>query len=721
MNFAAYIPLAGCFCNFFFALFVFSRAPRATINRVYFVSGVSIAVWNLGSYFLFVVDAADRETALFWARFLQVGVLYEIAAFVHLSLLIGGYNVRKWIGWLYVLQTLLVLLDLTPLYVQDVRYLGHSGWYAIAGPAFHAINIPYSLSFVAIFFLWRKRKTLPALQRRRLTTLISAQILLAVLGINDLLPILGRDHYPFTGDPGIQVYPYGSLAVVFYGVIVAYSVLHHQLLEVRVALSNALAHFVRFAFLFTIAGGMLIAVATFTQSFSVAAFWFSIGIFVVSSITATLMFPRLFGGKGLETLERRIMGDRFEYQEQIRNFTQNIAWYNDLNPLFNDLHELLVQVFGLASYQIILRDETNRAFATFRSHPEQPQRQLPGIKSDSPVFRFFESGKSEYLTLNAVYLRPAASNLEREALKQLSEFNGQFCFALASQSEPFGLFIVGEKSSGEPFTSTDVQLLVELVKSMGLIVNQIRLKTQLLQNQELDLLGRMSRGMAHDLNNLMTPVWTLLQLSSESGNTSFDDELLPTALRNLNTMRSYIREALFFSENLRPDFQLGRLDVLVAQAAEVARVSRKKPVTIAIHATEEVLVEMDEVLVQRLIANVIANAIDASPSNSTIAVEMEGLPKTEASRDWLRLKIIDQGEGIRKEDINRVFTPYFTTKTHGDEGRGFGLGLAICRKIVNLHSGNLSILSDLRKGTTVQIDLPTRQIRPNVPTPMQPA
>ena len=69
------------------------------------------------------------------------------------------------------------------------------------------------------------------------------------------------------------------------------------------------------------------------------------------------------------------------------------------------------------------------------------------------------------------------------------------------------------------------------------------------------------------------------------------------------------------------------------------------------------------------------------------SLEVEHLVKTEAARDWLRLKVIDLGEGIPRENLDRVLTPYFTTKNRGDEGRGFGLGLAISRKIVALHGG----------------------------------
>jgi two-component system CheB/CheR fusion protein len=196
---------------------------------------------------------------------------------------------------------------------------------------------------------------------------------------------------------------------------------------------------------------------------------------------------------------------------------------------------------------------------------------------------------------------------------------------------------------------------------------------------------------------------------------AFDDELLEVALRNIKTVRAYIREALFFSQHLRPDLQLGRLDVVVHQAVEVAQTNRKKDVGIVARTPGEVLVEMDEVLVQRLLANLISNAVDAAPVHSEIRVELERLAKSEGERDWLRIRVIDQGEGIPKENLERVLTPYFTTKNRGDEGRGFGLGLAICRKIVALHGGKLSISSELRKGTTVQIDLPSRQIQ--VPEP----
>jgi signal transduction histidine kinase len=127
-------------------------------------------------------------------------------------------------------------------------------------------------------------------------------------------------------------------------------------------------------------------------------------------------------------------------------------------------------------------------------------------------------------------------------------------------------------------------------------------------------------------------------------------------------------------------------------------------VTTDLHAT----IEMDPTLITRLLSNLVANAVDASHDGSTIEMELLALPKTEMSREWYRVQVIDYGEGITPENLTRIFAPYFTTKTTGDGTRGFGLGLAICRKIANLHGGDLSVVSKANKGTTMRLDLPSK-------------
>jgi signal transduction histidine kinase len=365
----------------------------------------------------------------------------------------------------------------------------------------------------------------------------------------------------------------------------------------------------------------------------------------------------------------------------------------------------------------MLIEETSRAFTLLRSHPARSPEDVPQLQTDSPLIRMFRETKADYFGVNAPAPDSADPAVESNSRKFLADFEAEFCLPFTFEEVPFGMLLLGPKRNNDPFTATDIGLLVSLTKNLGVIINQIRLKNQILQTEEMELLGRMSRGMAHDLNNLLTPIWTLLQLTNEGvPSAELNTELLPVALRNIKAVRAYIREALFFSENLRPDFQPCRLDHLLQQCADLLQ-SRagKRGVNIAIDAPACASADLDEVLVQRMFSNIISNAIDASTAGSTIRVELVQLMKTEARRDWLRVRVADKGTGIPAQDIPRVFTPYFTTKTHGDEGRGFGLGLAICRKIVNLHGGTLTISSEVGRGTIIQVDLPTRQVKHAIP------
>ena len=707
MSIFHYIPLLGGIFNFALSLFVLGCDRRSRVNQVFAAWGIGIAIWNLGTFAMFRVN--DHDNALMWARLLQYGVIVLPPTLLHLSLILAGQRVGKWIFWLYIMHAGLMVMNACGYFISDVRNVGYA-WYSIAGPGFWIYSVSLTQTFASVFVLWRKSRTLLPRQRQRLKGILVAQALIVIFGTNDILPIIGIDHYPMTSVP---ILPYGSLAAVAYGIMVAYSVFQHQLLDVHLALGQSAAYLVRFAFLLLIAVVLELFVGAFAPPGTITTFALVSTILVItlSALIASFLFPKLLGSSA-ESLERRLLGDHFEYQDKMRAFTENLRWHTELSPLLNELHTLLVNTVRVRAYWIILLDETNRAFTLTRAHPDQPQHQLPDLRSDSPVFRFFADKTQDHLSLNTGSERSNPESLEAKACEQLRAFVGDIAFPLLVDDQPHGLLILGEKTNGAPFTRNDTQLLVSLTQNLALVANQISLKNQILLNQELDLLGRMSRGMAHDLNNLNTPVWTLLQLFSEGcADESARTELAPVAIRNIQTMRAYIREALFFSENLRPDIQLGRLDVLIQNVADLARENKRngKEITYRVETSGETLVEMDTVLIQRLIANIVSNAVDASSDVGEVRIELIRLVKTDAARDWLRVRVTDRGTGIRTEDMSRIFQPYFTTKRTGDEGRGFGLGLAICRKIATLHGGSLTLTSEIGKGTVVNLDLPNRQ------------
>jgi signal transduction histidine kinase len=712
MKFFQYAPLFGAILNFLLSLFVVFNDRRSRLNQVFFAWGICITIWNAGTYALFRAGTmAEAETA---AHLMQYGVIFLPITMLHLTIELCGYKAPRTLLFLYLCHAGFAVMNWSNLFISGVHHVGYA-YYSIAGIGFKLYSVFFTQTWISLIILWKKRSSLPPRERTRFNGIAAAQTGILTLGTNDILPILGYDRYPFTGT---AILPWGSLAAAAYVVMVAYSVFQHQLLDVRLALGRSSAHFVRFFFLLLIAVLLELTVAVFApkDQFSAYALMSSVAVIAIATLLASVLFPKLLGSTS-EKLERRLLGDHFEYQDRIRAFIERCRWHTELDALLTDLHLLLVNTLNVRGYSLILRDEINRAFALARSHPAGVRVQIPELSSDSPIYQFFSVAQKVCLPLGSGYIHENDA-LEISARQQIKDIPGVLAFPFLVDQHPLGILVIDEKGNHRSFTRTDIQLLRELTTNVALVINQVSLKNQLLQARELDLLGRMSQGMAHDLNNLTTPVWTLLQLLTEGvSQETLCSDLAPVAIRNIQTMREYIREALFFSENLRPDFHMGRLDAVVQEVIELARENKRKgkDIEYSLRFSGDVLVEMDHVLIRRLLGNVIANAVDASSQRSRIEVEIIRLVKTDPERDWFRVRVTDYGSGIPEENMERIFQPYFTTKKTGDEDRGFGLGLAICRKIATLHSGSLVVSSEVGKGTVVNLDLPNCRKAPKTP------
>src|SRR5260221_1807185 len=240
------------------------------------------------------------------------------------------------------------------------------------------------------------------------------------------------------------------------------------------------------------------------------------------------------------------------------------------------------------------------------------------LERDSPVFQYFYATKDDCLFLAREYGRDQKNRVEQMAREQLRPFEAELCYSFFSEDDPVGLLLVGQKVSEEPYTPHDLHLLRSVVKNLSLIMNQIRLKQRVLIAEEMELLGRMSRGMAHDLNNLITPISTYLQLANETAHQ--DDasyELLPTVTRNVETIQSYIKESLFYSNTLTPHFFPGRLDQTVLKAIEVVSPQlQEKGIQVRHGNLPAVGLEIDSVLIHLVVSKMRGKAGRASPEGA---------------------------------------------------------------------------------------------------------
>lgn len=292
MRLGELIPLIGALLNVSLAVFVLLQNPRAAVSRIYFLLGLSIAVWKYGTFWMFRVPGGEEyyQLALYWARFSQFGVIFIPLTLCHVSFLIAKIPIPKPIVWAaYSPNVLLFLSNFANFFLAGVKNVGYA-WYPVAGTGFWILSGTFSLMWVSVIVLILHRRNLPQPARHSLTLLIIAQTIFSIFGCNDMLPIMGIYYYPGTN---YQVYPFGSMAAMIYAVIVGYGVLQYQLLDVRVTMNRSGAKVVRVFFIFlTGLCALLVFWLINPQGFTFYSFFAGLSAVMIAAICSTILFRR---------------------------------------------------------------------------------------------------------------------------------------------------------------------------------------------------------------------------------------------------------------------------------------------------------------------------------------------------------------------------------------------------------------------------------------------
>lgn len=228
-------------------------------------------------------------------------------------------------------------------------------------------------------------------------------------------------------------------------------------------------------------------------------------------------------------------------------------------------------------------------------------------------------------------------------------------------------------------------------------------RSQVASTERLAELGTLTGGLAHEIKNPLSTVQLNLQLLGEDIDPSWPgaDRLLrrlATVQRETTRLREILDAFLRYAGKLEIEPREVNLQHLIEDLADffhpqadLARVRiRVRPAS-----SEPVVVHADERLLKQTVLNLMLNAVQAMPEGGELlmAAEVEG--------DWAVLRVTDTGLGIPRELQDRVFDAYYSTKRGGT-----GLGLAMARRIIREHQGEISVTSEPGKGTEFVIRLP---------------
>ncbi len=232
------------------------------------------------------------------------------------------------------------------------------------------------------------------------------------------------------------------------------------------------------------------------------------------------------------------------------------------------------------------------------------------------------------------------------------------------------------------------------------------LKSQNMQLQALANLGSATSMIAHEINNLLTPLASYAALAvRNSEDKQLVSKVLEKTVRNCERASKIMTSMLAVANGQSQEIETARVQALVDEVfTSLCRDFQKDGITVTVDIAETLQVPCVPVQIQQVLMNLILNARDAM-------IPGGGFLKLSAAENgqYVDLFVADTGKGIAPEDLERIFAPFFTTKAGNEEPTsysGSGVGLAFCRRVMDGHHGEISVTSQPGEGSTFRIRLP---------------
>ncbi len=251
------------------------------------------------------------------------------------------------------------------------------------------------------------------------------------------------------------------------------------------------------------------------------------------------------------------------------------------------------------------------------------------------------------------------------------------------------------------------------------ITEKKQLEAQFLRAQRMESLGTLASGIAHDLNNALTPILMTVQLLGTKLPDEQSQQWLSILKTNVKRAADLVKQVLSFSRGLEGKRTTLEVKPLISEIEQIVKQTFSRAIAIRTDIPRQNLwtISGDATQLHQVLMNLCVNARDAMPEGGILQISASNLwidenyarMNIEAKvGPYVAITVSDTGVGINSEILDRIFEPFFTTK---ELGKGTGLGLSTVMAIIKSHGGFVDVYSEVGKGTQFKVYLPVTQTR----------
>ena len=350
---------------------------------------------------------------------------------------------------------------------------------------------------------------------------------------------------------------------------------------------------------------------------------------------------------------------------------------------------------------MLLKDEKTGQFETeaVRSEAESTER----MRASKTIVDHVIAHREGVLCSNAMSDARFA-DAEGPGLKEIG-LTSVICAPMIAHEKVLGVIYVDCAISKHIYTEEQLRLVAAIGQMAGLAIEDARLVNERVQTERLAAVGETVAALSHYIKNILQGLQggsDLVEMGLQDGALETVDQGWEIIRRNLDNIFSLTKNMLHFAKRREPLAEPIQLDSLLEDVLKLVRHRAEEKGVLLKSELEDVMppITVDENGIHRVALNIITNAIDAAPkTEGVVRVKLIYDTKREAAV----ITVGDNGPGIPQELRDRIFDAFYSTKGHG----GTGLGLAVARKIIDEHRGEISVGSiEGATGTLIRITLP---------------
>lgn len=696
--------------NFLLAIFILLKNRKIPTNRYFAYFTLCVSFWSL--FYFKWLSTTNQIWADYFVRTCMIGVLLMPSTFMQFAASLVKIKMSPWIHRInYFISIIGIFFVYTPLFAIPGDSFYVFPYWPRPGPLFHLFLLHFSINtiFGHVLFINKYFKTQDAMVKNQILYILLAGVFGFLGGSVNFLPWYR-----------ISILPISTMLVSLWTILPAYAIIKHHLMNIRVAITRA---------------GVALTIYTLSLGVPFYLGYKTNSWFLSTSSAILLVLPAPFFYR---TLFRKakdiILAQQRHYQKILVQAARGMVTVHSLEKLTKLIVYVIKMKVKLKYAAIFVYQSENKLYLLKAQRPQSAISKDKFFSEETPLITHLK----EY---------PYPQIREELPLSLREHLEGKLGGKLVGLVVPsvmnrrlLGFLVLGEKLNREAYSPDDIEVFKILAYQGALAMEHClfleefkRNQQRLFQVEKLASIGGMAEGVAHQIKNRLNQfsiVGGELKISIKDfleenpyiredarlGElfqhfTRIADSLLDNVKRTNGVVRGILEYAQGNEAGI--SFEWCNLSEMIDAAIKVVAVKQEVdglPIEVDLEEVKYVWGVRSQL--QEVFCNLIDNAYEATEMLKEVLSPQEKEKfspqikiKGEDRVTFFAIEISDNGIGIKEEDKNKIFAPFFTTKSSYKSGSG--IGMYVVRRIIEEnHKGEVKFKSEYKRGTTFYINLP---------------